>query len=186
MNYPGLTPGGLRAIVIGVVGVVIIGYFGTMSAIRAHVDGLIEAAVDRALPEFALADRDGRTWKSDDLKGRRVIVHFFRSRCHSCDVEAPEIRKLEAELPADVVMLHVMTDEVMGFDAELTATTLAHKQYARPVLMADAAFMAPFHTEKWSQVTPVTYVVDATGIVRFGLRGQQQAAAILAALAPVK
>jgi hypothetical protein len=35
-------------------------------------------------------------------------------------------------------------------------------------------------------VTPITYVVDAQGIVRFGLRGAQTQAAIEQALAAVR
>ncbi len=168
--------------VIGI-GVVVAAYFGVMAAVRAHVDGLIENAVDRPVPEFRLADRTGKEWTHADLQGRRAVLHFFRSRCGSCEIEAPEIRALEAALPADVVLLHVMTDVVMEFDDELTTATIERKNYARPILMADAKFMDEFHKVAWSQVTPVTYVVDAQGVVRFGLRGKQTQAAIEAALA---
>ena len=159
------------------------GYFGVMAMIRAHVDDVIQHAVDKPVPAFSLTDRTGRQWTDADLAGRRALLHFFRSRCHSCDVEAPEIRALEAELPDDVVLLHVMTDRVMGFDEQLTLATLANKKFARPVLMADEEFMDSFHTVKWSQVTPITYVVDAASTVRFGLRGRQTRAAIETALA---
>ncbi|MEO6594236.1 MAG: TlpA disulfide reductase family protein [Planctomycetota bacterium] len=157
-------------------------YFGVTSYIRAHVDELIQHSVGKHLPSFLLADRSGKTWTAADLQGKRAILHFFRSRCHSCEVEAPAIRALEAKLPADVVLLHVMTDAVLEFDPELTAQTIASKQFARPVLMADAPFVNEFHRLKWSNVTPITYVVDAAGVVRFGLRGAQTQAAIEAAL----
>ena len=171
---------------IAAVVVLVGGYFGVMAAIRAHVDSLIQHAVDKPMPEFTLADRSGKQWTHEAFAGRRALLHFFRSRCHSCDVEAPEIRALESKLPEDVVLLHVMTDAVMGFDEELTAATLAHKQFARPVLMADEAFMDSLHSVKWSQVTPITYVVDNKGVVRFGLRGKQTQASIESALAAAR
>jgi peroxiredoxin len=164
----------------------VVAWFGVTGAIRSHVDGLIEHSVGKALPGFQLADRSGKVWSAADLGGQRAVLHFFRSRCGNCDAEAPAIRELEQRLPADVVLLHVMTDAVLDFPAELTAETLAHKQFTRPVLMADAAFVDAFHHVQWSNVTPITYIVDAVGVVRFGLRGKQTTASIEAALAAVK
>lgn len=161
-------------------------YFLVTSRIRARVDELIQASVGHPLPAFSLADRSGKVWSNADLQGKRALLHFFRSRCGSCDAEAPAIRELEGKLPADVVLLHVMTDQVLEFPAELTAATVAAKHFAKPVLMADAAFVNAFHKLKWSQVTPITYVVDAGGTTRFGLRGGQTVAAIEQALAAAK
>ncbi len=148
-------------------------YFGVTSWIRAHVNELIQYAVGRAVPEFVLADRAGRTWTNADLRGKRALLHFFRSRCHSCDVEAAAVRELEQRLPGDTVLLHVMNDALLEFPPELTAATLADKGFTAPVLMADAKFVDAFHQVKWSNVTPITYVVDAQGVVRYGLRGAQ-------------
>jgi peroxiredoxin len=166
-----------------VAAVAVAGWFLVPALVRRHVDGVVQNAVDKALPAFSLVDSAGKSWSLSDLQGKRALLHFFRSKCHSCDHEAPEIRALEQALPADVVLLHVMTDRVLAFPAELTAATLQHKQFARPVLMADAAFMAAFHQVRWSQVTPITYVLDNKGVVRFGLRGGQTKASIEQALA---
>ena len=78
--------------------VLIAAYFGVTSSIRAHVDDLVQHAVDRPLPDFRLVDRSGRAWSKQDLLGKRAVLHFFRSYCHSCDVEAPAIRALEAAI----------------------------------------------------------------------------------------
>lgn len=165
--------------------VLIVAYFGVTNSIRAHVDDLVQHAVDRPLPEFRLVDRSGRTWSKQDLLGKRAVLHFFRSYCHSCDVEAPAIRALEARADEDTVWLHVMTDVVLDVDDATTAETIARKQFRAPILMADAAFMELFHKAQWSQVTPITYVIDREGVVRFGLRGLQTEAAVEAALAAV-
>ena len=128
-------------------------WFLVTGSIRAHVNDLIQHSVGKPMPEFALADRAGRVWTTADLKGKRAVLHVFRSRCHSCDVEAPAMLELEGKLAQDTVLL------------------------------ADAKFVDAFHTVNWSNVTPITYVVDAAGVVRFGLRGAQTRGAIEEALA---
>ena len=163
--------------------VLVAAYFGVTSYVRAHVSSLIEHAVDKPLPDFSLVDRSGKTWSKADLLGKRAVLHFFRSHCHSCEVEAPVIRELERANPGDVTWLHVMTDVVLSASPETTAATIARKGYKQPVLIADEAFMDLFHKASWAQVTPITYVVDAEGVVRYGLRGQQPAGAIEAAIA---
>lgn len=165
--------------------VLVAAWFGIKAWVRAHVDDLIESSVDQPLPEFSLQDRDGKQWSRDDLLGKRAVLHFFRSRCHSCDVEAPAIRELEQQRPDDVVWLHVMTDVVLDIDAATTEATIEGKQFTAPVLMADEAFMDAFHKASWSQVTPITYVVDANGVIRYGLRGAQTVLSIENALAAV-
>ena len=144
-------------LIVNVAVVLAAGWFVVKAVVRSHVDGLIQQSVGRQLPEFRLVDRAGKVWTHADLAGRCAVLHFFRSRCHSCDVEAPAIRELEARLPPDVVMLHVMNDAVLAFPAELTTQTLAAKEFRRPVLMADAAFVDAFHQVRWSNVTPITY-----------------------------
>jgi len=162
--------------------VLIAGYFGVTSYIRAKVTDLIQHAVDKPLPEFQLVDRSGKIWSNQDLAGKRAVLHFFRSHCHSCDVEAPAIRELEKEKPDDVVWLHVMTDVVLDVTAETTEATITRKKYREPILMADVAFVELFHKAQWAQVTPITYIVDTKGIVRYGLRGRQDVATVRQAI----
>jgi peroxiredoxin len=163
-----------------------IAYWAVTAGVRAHVDGLVGAAIGRPLPAFRLVDMGGAEWSNEALRGRRVLLHFFRSFCGSCDAEAPGWRSLESKLPDDVVLLHVMTDAVLGFPPEATAATLQREAFARPVLMADAAFVDGFHQVSWSNVTPITYVVDAAGTIRFGLRGRQEPATVERAIAAVQ
>ena len=153
-------------------------YFGISGYIRAHVNEQIQNVVNRPLPNFQLVDQAGKAWSKQDLQGKRVVLHFFRSHCHACDVEAPVIRELEREKSENTVWLHVMTDVVMDCDAATTAATIARKNFSQPILMADEAFMDLFHKAQWSQVTPITYVVDPSGTVRYALRGMQTKAEI--------
>ncbi|MFT7535882.1 MAG: peroxiredoxin [Hyphomicrobiaceae bacterium] len=165
--------------------VLIAAYFGVTSYVRAHVTDLIQHAVDKPLPDFQLVDRAGKQWSKKDLAGKRAVLHFFRSHCHSCDVEAPAIRELEKGKPDDVVWLHVMTDVVLDVTPATTDATIARKEFTEPILMADVPFVELFHKAKWAQVTPITYVIDKNGIVRYGLRGRQEAATVRQAIAAV-
>jgi peroxiredoxin len=162
-------------------------WYGGKALVRSHVDGLIHAAVDQDLPKFSLQDRAGSTWTRESTKGKPLVLHFLRSRCGSCDVEAPDYRRFESlanELGAQV--LHVFTDRVLDFPPELTEKTIANKNFKAPVLLADAAFVDAFHSAKWSNVTPVTYVADAKGTIRYALRGGQTADALVAAVRSVQ
>ncbi len=174
--------GALRRVITILPLVLVVGYFGVRAWIRGHVDDLIQHAVGQPLPDFRLTDTTGKVWTKADLVGKRAVLHFFRSRCASCDVEAPAMRELEQRLGEGTVMLHVMTDRVLDFPPEETAKTLAHKQFTRPVLMADAAFVDAFHHVRWSQVTPITYIADQAGTITYGLRGMQTVATITAAV----
>ncbi|MFT4842457.1 MAG: peroxiredoxin [Planctomycetota bacterium] len=165
--------------------VLIAAYFGVTSYVRAHVTDLIQHAVDKPLPDFQLVDRTGKQWSKKDLAGKRAVLHFFRSHCHSCDVEAPAIRELEKGKPDDVVWLHVMTDVVLDVTPATTDATVARKEFTEPILMADVPFVELFHKAKWAQVTPITYVIDKNGIVRYALRGRQEAATVRQAIAAV-
>ncbi|MGK0263037.1 MAG: peroxiredoxin, partial [Planctomycetota bacterium] len=57
--------------------------------------------------------------------------------------------------------------------------------FTEPILMADVPFVELFHKAKWAQVTPITYVIDKNGIVRYALRGRQEAATVRQAIAAV-
>lgn len=165
----------------------VVGWYGGNAAVRWHVDRLIGGKVDAPLQPFVLRDRQGEEWTAERLRGRPAVLHFFRSHCEACELEAADYRALEQAVPATrAAILHVVTDAVLGFAAADTEATIARKAFARPVLVADAAFVDAFHTAPWSNVTPVTYVVDREGRIRVALRGAQSRAALEAALAAVE
>lgn len=151
----------------------VVAWFAVKQGVRTHVDGVIQAAIGRPLAEFSLEDTTGRRWSRADLLGKRVVLHFFRSHCPTCDVEAPEYRAFEQAVGDQALVLHVITDRVMGFAPEQTARTVAEKAFRQPVLYADEAFMDALHKVEWSRVTPVTYLVDREGTIRTALRGRQ-------------
>ncbi len=158
-------------------------YFGVMSLIREHVNSEIQASVGKPVIEFELADQSGGVVRAADLRGKTVILNFFRSKCVNCLVEAPVIKVLARRLiPDKAVLLGVMMDEVQGFSKADTEATLKRLGYTHPVLMADPAFVDAFHGAGWANVTPVTYVVGPEGTIVRAFRGHQSIDDLLNAL----
>lgn len=158
-------------------------YQAVMFGVRLWVDHRIARTEGAALVEFSLGDLEGRTWRAGELRGRYLVLHFFRSRCEVCLAEKPTLLELERRLdPARVQLLSVLLDRVQGYDAELSARTLAAMGLNHPVLWADAAFVDAFHGAGWAHVTPVTYVIDEQGRIVHALRGKQSFAALEASL----
>ncbi|MFG0318698.1 MAG: TlpA family protein disulfide reductase [Planctomycetota bacterium JB042] len=159
-------------------------YQAVLALVRAHVDGEIEKNVGATLPAFSLEDTAGRTWSSDALAGKVVVLNFMRSACSSCEKEKPAVRAFASELdPDEVVLLSVMTDRVEGYDPATTERTLARAAFEHPFLMADAAFVDAFHGAGWAHVTPVTYFVRRDGEIAASLRGAQSLESLRAGLA---
>jgi peroxiredoxin len=161
-------------------------WFLVTGMVRRHVDGQIQRTVGEKLSPFALRDTAGGEWTPERLRGRPALLHFFRSRCEACDREAEAWRAFEESVGESASILHVVTDAVLQFPPEETTATIAGKKFARPVLIADAAFVESFHRATWSNVTPVTYVVDAECRVVKALRGAQALPDLVAALASAR
>lgn len=169
---------GLRVLLV--LAALFVVYQGVMYGVRRHVDGLIEENTGATLFDFELADLDGTMWRAADLRGKKVVLNFFRSKCQNCQFEASVIRELVRRVdPEEVVVLGLMMDRVQGFSTRDTQRTLVEFGYDHPVLMADEAFVEAFHGAGWANVTPVTYIADAEGRIVASLRGHQKLETLL-------
>ena len=176
-----MVPGGVWALVA--IGLLWGGWQLISWGVRAYVDSRIENNVGHAVVDFALPDLDQHLWRAQDLRGKTVILHFFRSKCPVCLAEAPVYRALEQRLDPDrAVLLGVLLDRVQGFGQDATARTLEQLAYHHPILVADEAFVDAFHGAGWAHVTPITYVVDPGGKITATLRGYHEIDDIAAVL----
>jgi peroxiredoxin len=165
----------------------VVAFFAGKAIVRARVDAAVQGPVGRQLPAFSLPKADGTGVFSDaDVKGRPLLLHFFRSHCEACEAEAEAYRQLERELEPSFALVHVMTDRVLGFSAADTAATVQRKAFTAPIVMADAAFVDAFHTAGWAGITPVSYAADARGLIRLALRGRQTLAELRGAVRTVR
>jgi len=146
------------------IALLVLAYQGVIWGVRSYTSGLIRGVEGRQLPEFALADLDGHVVTDTSLRGKSLVLNFFRSNCHGCRAEKEGIKELVREVdPERVAVIGIMVDRVQGYPADVTARTLAEFGYTHPILMADQAFVDAFHGAQWAQITPITYVVDAKG-----------------------
>ncbi len=159
-----------------------VAWFAATAGVRGWVNRQLDGTHGRRL-ERPLRDSAGREWGPAELRGRTVVLSFFRSRCEGCLAERDALVALAAALdPARAQLLSVMMDAVEEYPPDETARTLATMDYRHPVVMADAALVDQFHGSRWAHVTPITYVLDGDGRVVSHLRGHQPFATLQAAL----
>jgi peroxiredoxin len=178
MQDPERTPDAPRSsrgkTVVVAFAVLVVLYFGITNGIRWYVSSQIHKSEGVPMPEFELKDLKGQTWTTANLRGKTTVLNFFRSRCPNCLKERDVIRQLHRDGdPSKVQIIGVMTDKVVGYEADVTERTLERFDYQHPILMADRQFIDAFHGAGWAHVTPITYVVDAQGRITHALRGHQ-------------
>ena len=71
-----------------------------------------EVEAGKEAPNFTLVNLDGEEVSLSDYRGNIVLINFWASWCQWCDIEMPDINKLENE-NEDVIILavNVMEDE---------------------------------------------------------------------------
>ena len=86
-------------------------------------------------PEISLPAIDGSTFEMSSMKGRRVILTFFRfSSCPFCNIRIDRIIKRWGEFPDDTVMIGV-------FDAQIEElSTRMSKREIPFTIVADGAY----------------------------------------------
>jgi peroxiredoxin len=59
-----------------------------LSAAMAHAE-------PATVPSFSLPDLDGKTWTSDEFKGKPLIVDFWATWCNTCKETIPKLAELQ-------------------------------------------------------------------------------------------
>ncbi|QBS36725.1 TlpA family protein disulfide reductase [Thermaerobacter sp. FW80] len=112
-------------------------------------------------PDFELRNLDGRPVRLSDFRGKVVFLNFWASWCYPCRQEMPEIRKLVAEEPDDLVVLGVTTSdkaspqEIKDFvEANGYDWTFVYDEGSRVGRLYRVTFI------------PTSYFIDPGGVVR--------------------
>jgi thiol-disulfide isomerase/thioredoxin len=123
------------------------------------------AKMERALPEFELADMKGKTWKKTDWAGKTVFVNLWATWCGPCREELPHLEKLYQRIKdrQDVMLLTLNLDDNIG----AVEPFLKENKYSFPVLLAKD--MAESFLGMLS--IPRNWVVDRTGVLRYEMMG---------------
>ena len=111
-------------------------------------------------PDFELTDLDGRKVHLAGLRGRPVIVYFWASWCIPCRTEFPLLKgALEAHADDGLAVIGVVFED----SAENARGFMADYEAPWPAVMDPDHRVADAYRV---HVPPLTFYVDATGIVR--------------------
>jgi thiol-disulfide isomerase/thioredoxin len=89
---------------------------------------------NQPLPEFALADMAGKSWRLKDLAGRTTLITVWATWCGPCRAELPHVQKLY-QMTKDRKDIQVVTFN-MDENPGLVQPFLNEHQYEFPVLLA--------------------------------------------------
>jgi len=119
-----------------------------------------------ALPDFQLNDLAGKPHRLSDYRGRVVLVNFWATWCTPCRQEMPSLQRLQQQLadrPFTVLAVNA-SDMRENIDKYLQATPLEFTI----LLDSDAALQ-----QSWLvKGLPASYIIDATGTIRYVLFGR--------------
>jgi cytochrome c biogenesis protein CcmG/thiol:disulfide interchange protein DsbE len=117
------------------------------------------AVGDRA-PDFALTDAEGRKVRLADFAGKVVVLNFWATWCPPCRREIPDFVQLQKQYgPKGVVVVGISLDD--SWDPVRPFMTENAMNY--PVLLGDRAVAETYDAAK---AIPMTYVIDASGVIR--------------------
>jgi thiol-disulfide isomerase/thioredoxin len=111
----------------------------------------------KGMPDWALTDLQGKTWKLASLRGKTVFINVWASWCGSCREEHPYLQKLYDKLK-DRPDVQILTFDIDG-EIGAVAPYMNENEYSFPVLMAQEYFEDLFG---WGGI-PQNWIVNANG-----------------------
>lgn len=124
--------------------------------VPAHAAGI----EGRALPPFELTLLDGSPWQSSQAQGKVLVVNFWATWCTFCREELPALQTYWQRHQKEALQVITINVDAAADDAK--ARELA-KTLALPVGIGRDSKIRGFG-RIWR--LPMTYVVDASGVVR--------------------
>jgi cytochrome c biogenesis protein CcmG, thiol:disulfide interchange protein DsbE len=119
-----------------------------------------DVAVGEAVPNVTGTTLDGGQFELASVRGRPVIINFWKPSCVPCRTEFPLLAAKATEHDAEgLVIVGVMSDDPVELARQFAA------QYGSSwssVIDAGGAIKAAYRVIAW----PQTYFVDAAGILR--------------------
>jgi thiol-disulfide isomerase/thioredoxin len=110
------------------------------------------------LPDVNYIDTSGVAYSRDTLAGKVVVVNFWATWCHPCQMEIPDLSKVYEKYKSQgLVMLGIMTDtpdnqQLLNFQSDYEMTY--------PVVRANSDLMVSY---SYPDALPTTFVFDRSG-----------------------
>jgi thiol-disulfide isomerase/thioredoxin len=128
---------------------------------QAATAGDLQAWTGGATPPLELQDLEGRTHRLSDYRGKVLLVNFWATWCEPCRDEMPSIERLRRSLrgePFEVLAVNLAEPR------SRIESFLAQMPLSFPVLRDTDTQAA----RAWkAKVLPSTYLLDATGRIRY-------------------
>lgn len=131
-----------------------------------------EAATSQAAPDFNFTDlATGTTMKLSDLRGKPVYLNLWATWCPPCVRELPHIQAKYEQYKDRIHFLAISIDN----EQEAPLSFLKSKGYSFP-----AGFGNPREISSLYRVEaiPVSYIIDANGIIKAKKLGSMDAATL--------
>jgi peroxiredoxin len=110
-------------------------------------------------PAFELRALSGERLALDDLRGKRVLLHFWATWCGVCRREFSALNAVHAGLGPDEVLVSIVANSE---DLDAIRQTVREEALGYPVLLATDAVVRAYRVSSF----PTNYFIDADGRVR--------------------
>jgi thiol-disulfide isomerase/thioredoxin len=135
------------------------------SSVGAQLSTTVVRELHEPLPRLTGEDLDGEPLSTDDFAGRVLVINVWATWCLECETETPALVRLaNAYAPRGVVFLGIdHGDQVALAQRFVERFAVPYPSFSDPAGRL-AARLGYF-------TLPDTYVVDATGTIRYALNG---------------
>jgi cytochrome c biogenesis protein CcmG, thiol:disulfide interchange protein DsbE len=123
-------------------------------------------AVDQPAPQLVVPQLDGRSFDLAKLRGKVVLVNVWATWCSPCRVEMPTLNAFYRRYHSHgLVLLGLSIDEA----SDAAQVRQVMKQFSYAGALASAAKVNGFGEPI---AVPITYVIDAHGVIRAQLQAE--------------
>lgn len=123
----------------------------------------VEVAIGKEAPNFTLRNLEGREVFLEDYRGKIVLLNFWATWCVFCDIEMPDLQRLDQE-NEDLVVLAV---DVME-DKETVEAYIREGGYDFEVVLDEDRAIARLYLVGGY---PTSYFIDEEGILTKSIPG---------------
>ncbi len=122
-----------------------------------------DIAIGELAPDFTLLNLEGEEVSLSDFRGQYILINFWATWCKYCDMEMPDLDRLNEE-NEDLVVLAVN----VGEEKELVDEYIKEGDYRFPVVLDETGDVALTYL---INAFPTSYFVDKEGILLGGVPG---------------
>lgn len=133
--------------------------------------------VGKKVPDFKMTDLDGEPVNISDYKGKIVMLNFWATWCQYCDLEMPDLDKVNKDDKVVVLAINVRENE------KIVREYIDEGGYSMKVIMdEDGALAETFYVNSF----PTTFFIDEEGILLGSVPGMMTMDQMLKILDDIK